>query len=113
MPWPIIFVIVFTGVIPVAAKKRMPRWGWIFIATIIVIAECSIMGKASPSWEFKHVIASWLFLNILPWISITTYLWFSRYPARSGLIAMGVPVVFVVTYAIGLLIGDMSGLVPQ
>jgi hypothetical protein len=113
MPWTIIFVIVFTAAIPVAAKVGMPRWGWIVIATIIVVADCAIMGKASPSWELKHVIASWFFLIILPWVAITTYLWFSRYPARPWPTAIGVPVVFVVALAMGLLVGDMSGLVPQ
>lgn len=114
MPWPIIIVILFSVFVYFAPRIGLPRWSWIVIAELIAIAECAFMGKASPSWELKHEIASWLLLIILPWLALAIYLWSNPYPdEHPGFTAIGVLIVFVIATTIGFVIGDMSGLVPQ
>jgi len=113
MLWLIIIVLAVVAAVPVAAAASMPRWGWIVITAFAAGAECVLLGKASPSWEPKHVIASWFFTIFLPWAAVAMYLWFSRYPARPVLTAFSVLVVYVLVIVVGLVAGDMSGLVPQ
>ena len=113
MLWVILPVVALMLAVPVAARYRMPRWGWLIVATIIIFVECAFYGKASPSWELRHVIASWFFLIVLPWASVAVYLWFSRYPANPVGTALGVPAVYVLALVVGFAVGDMSGLVPQ
>ena len=91
----------------------MPRWGWLIVATIIASVECAFYDKASPSWELRHVIASWFFLILLPWVAVAVYLLRSRYPAHPVGTALGVPIVYVLALVVGFAVGDMSGLVPQ
>lgn len=113
MLWLIIILLAVAAAVPIAAAAGMPRWGWIVITTFAAGTECALLGKASPSWELKHVIASWVFTIFFPWAAVAMYLWFSRYPARPILIAFGLLAVYTLVTIVGLVVGDMSGLVPQ
>ncbi len=113
MRWPITIVILFAALVYFAPMVGLPRKSWIVITALIAIAECALMGKTSPSWELKHVIASWLLFIILPWLAVGIYLWTNPYPDRHpGFTAIGVLIVFVISTTIGFVVGDM-GLVPQ
>ena len=113
MLWVILPVVAVALAVPAAARYGMPRWGWLILATVITSVECAFYGKASPSWELQHVIASWVFLILLPWAAVAMHLWFSRYPAQPVGTALGVPFVYVLALVVGFVVGDMSGLVPQ
>ena len=113
MLWVILPVVAVALMFPVAARYGMPRWGWLIVAAIITCVECAFYGKASPSWELQHVIASWFLLILLPWAAVAIYLWFSPYHSQLVATALGVPFVYVLALVVGFVVGDMSGLVPQ
>jgi hypothetical protein len=97
----------------VAFIRRVPRLGWLFIFMFLAVLECVVTGRASTTWEAKHVAAAWLFGSLLPWGATALYLFLTPYPRKAGLIACGVPIVYVLVLVAGLTYGDASGLIPQ
>jgi hypothetical protein len=113
MLWLILVLLAVAATVPIAAAKGMPRWGWLAITVIAAGAECMLLGKPSPSWETRHVVASWVLTIILPWAAVAMFLWFSRYPSRPIFTMLGLLIVYALVTVIGLVAGDISGLVPQ
>ena len=96
-----------------ASLTKVRKYHWITGFAIIAALECAFMGKAGPSWEVKHIVASWVLGNIFPWGIAGLYLWLTPYPRSAILVASVLPVIYIIALAIGLVIGDVSGLIPQ
>lgn len=113
MLWLILILLAVAATVPIAAAKGMPCWGWLVISVIAAGAECVLVGKPSPSWETKYVVASWVLTIILPWVAVAMFLWTNRDLSHPIFTVLGLLIVYVIFTVIGLVVGDMSGLIPQ
>lgn len=111
----IFFIIVVPLLIgaALALLKRIPKRYWLAVVALVAIAEPMFIGIPSPSWQFRHVAASFLLTVFLPWIGVGFYIYLMPFPKRIALAALGVPVVYFVLLGFGLVMGDTLGLIPQ
>ena len=111
--WFIIILAIATAAIPLAAVKHISSRVVIVVALAIVILECALLGRASQSWETRHVLASWLFTIVVPWLAAVSYVCALPYSKRPLIATVGMPLIYGLFFVIGAAIGDTSGLVPQ
>lgn len=102
-------VLAFALAVVRAASQKV----WLLVIAAIVFAEIVLVGKPSASWESKHLISLWAFGIFLPWGIAAIFVTYMPYQQKPLLTALGVPVAYFVSLAIGLAVGDSLGLIPQ
>ena len=113
MLWIVFLAAPIVIALALATVTRVPKYQWLTGFAVIAAFECILIGKPSHSWEVTHVLSAWVLGNIFPWGMAGLYLWLAPYPRRAILVASVLPVIYTIALVIGLVVGDMSGLIPQ
>ncbi len=89
-----------------AASGSKLAWG----VAIVGIAVCQsiVLALAAPLQELAGALAVSV---LIPWALVGTFLRLSTYPRHPVLVAVALPVIYVVTLAVGVIVGVNMGVV--
>jgi hypothetical protein len=113
MLWLVFLVVPILVGASIVSFHSVPRWGWLLLIGIIAVTEIALMGKPSPSWQGKHVIALWVLGVLLPWGGVAAFIARTSRSKRRILAAVSLPMIYFFLIAIGFVLGDSFGLIPQ
>lgn len=94
-------------------RPHFPLPIWFVLIAICTLLEIMILGTISNFLGIKQVITESLFMIVIPWGLVAVYLRLMRHSSRSIATSIGMLFVYFLSMGIGLLVGDMSGLIPQ
>ena len=113
MAWLPLIAIPIVLAFALAAVRTASQRVWLLVIAVIALAEIVLVGKPSESWESQHLISLWVFGIFIPRGVAGSFLAYMPYQQKPLLTAIGVPVAYFVSLAIGLAVGDSLGLIPQ
>jgi hypothetical protein len=99
--------------IGLATARPVSRMAWLLLIAGIACVELVFLGKPSGSWKMSQVASLWFFAIVLPWGVVAAFGAFTPYYQHKLVGTLGVPLAYFAVLAIGLLVGDSLGVIPQ
>lgn len=113
MFWILFALVPFILGVGISVVPNTPRWVWLTVIGIIVATEVLMLGKPSSSWNEKQTVTLWVIGVFMPWGVIAGVAVYLPFPRKRYLVALGLPMLYFLVLALGALLGDSFGLIPQ
>jgi hypothetical protein len=94
-------------------RPHVPFPIWFVLIATFTLLEIMFLGTAGNYLGLKQIITESLLMVVIPWGLVAVYLRLMRHSSRPVVIGIGTLFVYFLSMGIGLLTGDMSGLIPQ
>ncbi|MCX7214615.1 MAG: hypothetical protein NTW53_18370 [Burkholderiales bacterium] len=105
-------IVGFSLVVPILVHFGIQRLGAIALAALGAVVNCSVICPEGFIAQMKGV-PSVVLTVVLPWAACAMFVSAKRFRARPAIAALGAPLVWAGLFVVGMLIGDVTGWIPQ